>query len=68
MLVYVPAAFDDDDYGPSWTGNDTYPTVTIRGIFESYELAEAAAQNWKVDDYEIIEHQVGRYGDDEDTI
>lgn len=68
MIVYAPATFDDDDYRPSWTGNDTYPTVTIRGIFESYELAEAAAQNWEVDDYIITEHRVGRCEDDEDTV
>lgn len=66
MLVYIPATFDDDDYRPSWTGNNSYPTVTIRGIFESYELAEAAAQNWKVDDYEILEHYVGYCDDDDD--
>jgi hypothetical protein len=54
MLVYIPATFEDEDYGPSWTGNNSYPTVTIRGIFESYELAEAAAANWKTDNYITI--------------
>ena len=66
MLVYVPATFDDDDYRPSWTGNDTYPTVTIRGVFESYELAEAAAANWEVDDYIIQEHSTSFYDDEDD--
>jgi len=64
MLVYIPATFEDEDYRPSWTGNNTYPTVTIRGIFESYELAEAAASNWKVDDYTILEYCRGE--DDEE--
>ena len=68
MLVYVPATFEDDDYRPSWTGNNAYPTVTIRGIFESYELAEAAAANWEVDDYEILEHHVGYVGEDDNKI
>jgi len=64
MLVYIPASFEDEDYRPSWTGNNTYPTVTIRGIFESYELAEAAASNWDIDDYTILERYCGE--DDEE--
>ena len=64
MLVYVPASFEEEDYRPSWTGNNTYPTVTIRGIFESYELAEAAASNWDIDDYTILECYCGE--DDEE--
>lgn len=63
MLVYIPATFEDEDYRPSWTGNYTYKTVTIRGIFESYELAEAAASNWDIDNYTILERYCGE--DDE---
>ena len=37
MTFYIPASFNDADYAPSWTGNRTYPTVTIRGIFDSME-------------------------------
>ena len=39
MYVYVPATFDSHDYRPSWTGNEYYATVTIRGIFDSIEKA-----------------------------
>ena len=64
MLVYIPATFEDEDYRPSWTGNNTYPTATIRGIFESYELAEAAAANWETDyNINILECYCGK--DDE---
>ena len=59
MIVYVPATFDDHDYNPSWTGNNAYPTITIRGIFDSYKLAEAAAKDWNVDSYIILEKYCG---------
>lgn len=46
MKVYIPASFCEEDYTPSWTGNYAYPTVTIRGIFESSEKAERSIKNW----------------------
>ena len=51
MLYYVPATFEENDYRPSWTGNSCYSTVTIRGIFDTYEKAEDAAKNWDCDNY-----------------
>ena len=42
MIFYTPATFDDRDWRPSWTGNYEYPTVTIRGIFDSLEKANEA--------------------------
>lgn len=65
MTVYVPASFDDNDYRPSWTGNNTYPTVTIRGIFDSIEKAEAAVEGWACEgDYTIKTFDL--YDEDED--
>ena len=43
---YVPCYFTDEDYRPSWTGNATYATVTIRGVFSTREKAEAAMKDW----------------------
>lgn len=54
MTIYVPASYDGNDYRPSWTGNNSYPTVTIRGIFDSMEKAKAATEGWAcADDYTI---------------
>ena len=50
MIIYIPASFCDEDYAPSWTGNNAYPTVTIRGIFDSEELAMKAIKNWQCED------------------
>ena len=50
MIIYIPASFCDEDYTPSWTGNNAYPTVTIRGIFDSEELAMKAIKNWHCED------------------
>ena len=50
MIVYIPAVFEDEDYEPSWTGNYTYPTVTIRGIFDSEEKATKAIEGWNYAD------------------
>ena len=50
MIIYIPASFCDEDYTPSWTGNSAYPTVTIRGIFDSEELAMKAIKNWHCED------------------
>lgn len=59
MTVYIPASFCEDDYRPSWTGNYTYPTVAIRGIFDSLERAERSIEGWDcADDYEILEREV----------
>ena len=59
MTVYIPATFDDNDWRPSWTGNYGYPTVTIRGIFDSLEKANEAISNWEYrNDYEILEREV----------
>ena len=59
MTVYIPASFCEEDYRPSWTGNYTYSTVTIRGIFDSLEKAEQAIENWNcVDDCTILEREV----------
>lgn len=46
MIVYVPTYFDECNYEPSWTGNHYYPTVTIRGIFDSLDKAEKAIEDW----------------------
>ena len=62
MIFYIPASFDDEDYRPSWTGNYTYPTITIRGIFDSREKAEKSIEDWRCSyDCEILE----RYIDDD---
>lgn len=59
MTVYIPASFYEENYRPSWTGNYTYSTVTIRGIFDSLEKAEQAIKNWNyADDCEILEREV----------
>lgn len=49
MVFYVPTHFEKDDYAPSWTGNYKYDTISIRGIFDSMEKAEAEAnnKNWR---------------------
>lgn len=39
-IYYIPAVRDNEDYTPSWTGNYTYPTISIRGIFDSEEKAK----------------------------
>lgn len=55
---YIPAVREDEDYAPSWTGNYTYPTISIRGIFDSREKAEESIKGWRYensDDIEIIE-------------
>lgn len=64
MTVYIPTSFCEEDYTPSWTGNYTYPTVTIRGIFDSLKKAEQSIDRWNcADDYDILEREV----DDEAT-
>lgn len=63
MTVYIPTSYDDYDYRPSWTGNCTYPTVTIRGIFDSEEKAIAAVKGWHCEDDCRIET---RYFEDDD--
>ena len=47
MIVYVPTYYDECNCAPSWMGNYCYPTVTIRGIFDSAEKAERAIENWR---------------------
>lgn len=54
MIVYIPAHFEEEDYRPSWTGNYTYPTVTIRGIFDTSRKAEESIKNWAYQDEYII--------------
>lgn len=62
MTFYIPASFEDQDSRPSWTGNYTYPTVTIRGIFDSREKAEKSIEDWQCsDECGILE----RYVDDD---
>lgn len=59
MMYYIPAVRDDNNYAPSWTGNYSYPTISIRGIFDSREKAEESIHNWQYensDDIEIIEY------------
>lgn len=59
MMYYIPAIRDDEDYGPSWTGNYSYPTISIRGIFDSREKAEESIHNWRYEnssDIEIIKY------------
>lgn len=46
MYIYMPVSFDPRDYRPSWTGNYTYATATIRGFFSTQEKAEAAIRGW----------------------
>ena len=59
MKIYIPAYFCDEDYSPSWTGNYSYQTVTIRGIFDSKELAINSIQDWCCkDDCEILEKEI----------
>lgn len=59
MMFYIPTSFEERDYRPSWTGNNTYPTATIRGIFDSEIKAKIALKNWHcLDDYEILEHWI----------
>ena len=59
MTIYIPASFCDDDYRPSWTGNYSYQTVTIRGIFDSKELAINSIQDWCCkNDCEILEQEI----------
>lgn len=54
MIIYVPVHFEAQDYRPSWTGNNCYPTVAIRGIFDSEEKAIKATDNWQYEnDYDI---------------
>jgi hypothetical protein len=60
MTYFIPASFNDEDYAPSWTGNYTYPTVTIRGIFDSYEKAKESIKGWRfADDCVIITRELG---------
>lgn len=59
MMIYIPASFDEHDYRPSWTGNNAYPTVTIRGIFDSEIKAKIALKKWHcLRDYEILERWI----------
>lgn len=59
MTFYIPAYFDDDNWAPSWTGNYTYPTVTIRGIFDSMEKATQALEGWNfADTCNILEREL----------
>lgn len=54
MFIYVPTHYESRDYRPSWTGNNWYPTATIRGIFDSEEKAIKAVDNWQYeDDYDM---------------
>ena len=59
MIIYIPVSFCDEDYTPSWTGNNAYATVTIRGIFDSKELAMRAIKNWQcADDCNILVREI----------
>lgn len=58
-IYYIPAVRNDEDYEPSWTGNNAYPTISIRGIFDSEEKAKENIKGWRYensDDIEIIEY------------
>lgn len=67
MTLYIPASFCDEDYRPSWTGNNSYPTATIRGIFSTEEKAKEAIKGWDCeDDCEILERwfeEFNEYGE-----
>ena len=60
MIFYIPYVTDEHDYSPSWTGNTAYPTITIRGIFTSKDLAYASITDWKYEyyDYDIMEYYI----------
>ena len=59
MTFYIPASFDDANYAPSWTGNQSYPTVTIRGIFDTMEKATRALEGWDfADSCNILEREL----------
>ena len=60
MVFYIPYVTDEHDYSPSRTGNTAYPTITIRGIFTSKDLAYASITDWKYEyyDYDIMEYYI----------
>lgn len=60
MVLYIPYVTDDDDYTPSWTGNVSYPTITIRGIFTTEEKAKASISGWRYenDNYNIMSYYI----------
>lgn len=60
MMFYIPYVTDDDDYTPSWTGNVSYPTITIRGIFTTEEKAKASISGWRYenDNYDIMNYYI----------
>lgn len=59
MIIYVPVSFCDEDYRPSWTGNNTYSTATIRGIFDSEKLAIESIKGWNCeDDCDILVREI----------
>ena len=60
---YVPCYFTDEDYRPSWTGNATYDTVTIRGVFSTREEAETAMKDWDTQGEDAFIREI--YCDDE---
>lgn len=53
-IYYIPAVRDNEDYTPSWTGNYTYPTISIRGIFDSEEKAKESIKGWRYEDSDDI--------------
>lgn len=64
MDYFIPASFEDYDYRPSWTGNNYYPTVTIRGIFDTLEKAKEAIKGWDCENDCVI---LERWLDDDDA-
>lgn len=59
MYVYIPSHYVKKNYAPSWTGNFYYPTMAIRGIFDSLEKATKSIENWRYKyDYEILERWI----------
>ena len=46
MKIYIPAYFCDEDYSPSWTGNDSYQKKKNRGIVDSKEPPINSNQDW----------------------
>lgn len=59
MYVYIPSHYVKKNYAPSWTGNFYYPTMTIRGIFDSLEKATKSIENWKYKyDCKILERWI----------
>lgn len=51
---YLVCEINDNDYTPSWTGNFTYTTAKIKGIFSNLQKAEQALQLWTNCEHPII--------------